>query len=98
MIDATRTSPIPMGTLTDNEAVRLAITHAHSSRLGHMKRHAEVSLEFLHQMKADIGRVATDKNWADVFTKALARPAHLKLLAFLMTLNEAKTKIERSTQ
>jgi len=85
MLDVIRTTPATCIRFTDNEAVRAAVTHGHSNKLAHMKKHVSVSLLFLKQVDADIRRVKGSDNSADVLTKPLPRSKLETLLADLMS-------------
>ncbi len=56
----------------DNDAVRLAIGRGASVKLGHMRKHAQVNLEFLRQCSVPLERVDTTENTADIFTKIVS--------------------------
>jgi hypothetical protein len=56
----------------DNDAVRLAVGRGASVKLGHMRKHAQVNLEFLRECGVPLGRVDTTENTADIFTKIVS--------------------------
>ena len=56
----------------DNDAVRLAVARGSSQKLGHMRKHADVNLQFLHQCGVKVTRVDTTDNVADIFTKIVS--------------------------
>ncbi len=41
-------------------------------KLGHMRKHAEVNLEFLRECAVPLGRVDTSETTADIFTKIVS--------------------------
>ena len=56
----------------DNDAVRLAVARGSSQKLGHMRKHADVNLQFLRQCGVKVTRVDTTDNVADIFTKIVS--------------------------
>ena len=56
----------------DNDAVRLAVGRGASVKLGHMRKHAQVNLEFLRECGVPLSRVDTTENTADIFTKIVS--------------------------
>ena len=72
MIDLTRKKPVDIVVRIDNEAARLAAARGNSQALGHLAKHAGLSLAFLSQTGIDFQRVPTAKNVADLLTKPLA--------------------------
>ena len=75
MIDLTRKTPVDIAIRVDNEAARLAAARGNSQALGHLAKHAGLSLSFLSQTGISFERVPTAKNISDVLTKSLSAPA-----------------------
>ena len=88
MIDETRVGGnVEMELRLDNSAVIAAISRAQSLQMAHMKRHAGVSFQFLHQAPMKITYVGTADNIADAFTKPLSGPQIKKLFSGCMHLS-----------
>ena len=73
MVEYTRPRPVAINGHIDNQAVELAIKKGFSQKLGHLRKHAEVSLRLLHESGLVPHHVPGSENIADIFTKPLAR-------------------------
>ena len=72
LLECCRLTPLTSKGRVDNDAVRLAIGRGASTKLGHMRKHAEVNLEFLRECAVPLERVDTTENTADIFTKIVS--------------------------
>jgi hypothetical protein len=72
LLECCRTTKIKAKGFVDNDAVRMAAARGSSAKLGHMRKHAEVNLEFLKECGIPLFRVDTTDNPADIFTKIVS--------------------------
>ena len=72
LLNACRVTEIAAQGHVDNDATRIAVGRGSSAKLAHMRKHAEVCLQFLQQCGVPIKRVDTTDNPADIFTKTLS--------------------------
>ena len=70
MVEYTRPNPVEIVGRLDNQAVEQAIRKGYSQKLGHLKKHAEVSLLFLHECGIVPNHTPGIHNIADAFTKS----------------------------
>ena len=86
MVEYTRAKPVEIIGLIDSQAVEQAINKGYSQKLGHLRKHAEVSLRLLHESGVKPRHTPGTENIADAFTKALGRVKLQYLLGRLFGL------------
>ena len=62
----------PLIGTADNESLRLAVERGSSTKLGHLRKTAEVNFNFLTATQIPLGRVDTSESSADIFTETLS--------------------------
>ena len=62
----------PLIGTADNDSFRLAVERGSSTKLGHLRKTAEVNFNFLTVTQIPLGRVDTSEKDADIFTKTLS--------------------------
>ena len=72
MVEYTRPQPVAIKGHIDNQAIDQAIKKGFSQKLGHLKKHAEVSLRLLYESDVIPEHMPGPENIADMFTKPLA--------------------------
>ncbi len=72
LLECCRLVHMEASVFVDTDAVRSAVGRGASTKLGHVREHAEVNLDFLRQCKIPLKRVDTTDMPADVFTNIVS--------------------------
>ena len=71
-LDACRLRLVRCDGHVDNDALRMAVSRGSSTKLGHLRVHADTCFRFLAQLPISLHTASTTENEADIMTKVLS--------------------------